>query len=86
MRRRRLFAAGLVMALSMVLGGRPDGAGESSRPVTEWVRRQAFPLATLDTTAPLDDLASLRQSIGDALIVGLGESVHGASEELTLKH
>ena len=36
--------------------------------------------------APLDDLAPLRRSIGNARIVGLGESAHGAAEETTLKH
>ena len=34
---------------------------------------------------PQDDIAPLRRMIGDARIVGLGESTHGAHEEFTLK-
>jgi erythromycin esterase-like protein len=62
------------------------GAGSHPEPVTRWVQHRAAPLDTVDPSAPLDDMAPLRLSIGDAEIVGLGESVHGASEELTLKH
>jgi erythromycin esterase len=54
--------------------------------VTRWAAHHAVPLDTVDPAAPLDDLAPLRRSIGDAEIVGLGESVHGAAEEIGLKH
>lgn len=55
--------------------------------VTDWIRHNATQLATIDPSAPLDDLAPLRRMIpGDAVIVGLGESTHGACEETTLKH
>jgi erythromycin esterase-like protein len=54
--------------------------------VTGWIRHHATPLDTVDPAAPLDDLAPLRRSIGDAAIVGLGESTHGAAQEITLKH
>jgi erythromycin esterase-like protein len=53
--------------------------------VTGWIRHHAAPLSTVDPAAPLGDLAPLRRSIGDAEIVGLGESTHGAAEEETLK-
>jgi erythromycin esterase-like protein len=55
-------------------------------PVTGWVRHHAVPLDTVDPAATLGDLAPLRRAIGDAEIVGLGESIHGAAEEETLKH
>ena len=45
-----------------------------------------MPLATVEPAASMDDLAPLRESVGDAVVVGLGESVHGAAEETTLKH
>ncbi|MFI6900780.1 erythromycin esterase family protein [Nonomuraea sp. NPDC050394] len=55
-------------------------------PVVDWVKEQAVPLATIDPAAPLDDLAPLARMIGDAKVVGLGESTHGAREEALLKH
>ena len=54
--------------------------------VPAWIADRATPLATVDPDAPLDDLEPLRRSIGDAQVVGLGESVHGAAELTTLKH
>ncbi|MGH8963938.1 MAG: erythromycin esterase family protein, partial [Actinomycetes bacterium] len=62
-------------------------AGDPPPPVPTWVAAHAAPLSTTDPAAPLDDLAlPLREAVGNAEIVGLGESVHGAAEELTLKH
>jgi erythromycin esterase-like protein len=49
-------------------------------------RREAALLNTVDPAAPFGDLVALRRSIGDAAIVGLGESTHGATQEITLKH
>ena len=54
--------------------------------MTGWASREAVPLVTVDPNPAPDDFLALRPSIGDARIVGLGESVHGASELLTLKH
>jgi hypothetical protein len=55
-------------------------------PVTGWVRHHAAPVSTVDPAAPLGDLTPLRRAIGDAEIVGLGESTHGTAEEEALKH
>jgi len=54
----------------------------------DWLRDAAIPFELL---APKDvddfaDLESLRQIVGDARIVGLGEATHGTSEFFTLKH
>ena len=54
--------------------------------VAGWVSRAAVPLATTAPTGSLDDLDPLRRSIGEATVVGLGETAHGAAEETTLKH
>lgn len=62
------------------------GCAESTEPVTDWIGHNASPLSTVDPSAPLDDLALLRRSIAGAEVVGLGESTHGAAEEITLKH
>ena len=61
-------------------------ADDQDQAVTSWVQRHATPLTTVDPDASLQDLAPLRRSIGDATVIGLGESVHGAAEEETMKH
>jgi erythromycin esterase-like protein len=82
---RRLLGlgAGVVVVLASTTAAhaqaRPD-------PVTGWVRHHAAPLTTVDPAASLGDLAPLRRAAGDAVIVGLGESAHGAAEAITLKH
>ncbi|GAA5142411.1 erythromycin esterase family protein [Pseudonocardia adelaidensis] len=74
-------------AVVVAAGGLVSGCGHSPEPpVPTWIAATAVPLTTTDPAGPLDDLAPLRDAVGDAEIVGLGESVHGASEELTLKH
>jgi erythromycin esterase-like protein len=50
-----------------------------------WLARDAVPLRLADVSAPVDDLEPLARPVGDARIVGLGESVHGAAEEMLLK-
>lgn len=82
--RRLLIAAVIVVAL--VSGTAAAAPKNDAGEVTTWARQNADPVATADPAAPLDDLAPLRRSIGDASIVGLGESTHGATDELTLKH
>lgn len=90
-RTHRPWAAAII---AMVLAAVPfttdtahaEGRSHGQRPVTNWARREALPLMTVDPAAPIDDLAPLRRSVGDAVVVGLGESVHGAAEETTLKH
>ena len=76
--RRDWLVAG-VLALAMV-------AGCGTTTVPDWVAANASPLTTVRPTDPLDDLAPLRAAVADADVVGLGESVHGAAQELTLKH
>src|SRR5688500_6638301 len=81
-------AVGIMMVLAGPLTTNAQTRPEPvpPRPVAGWIRHNATFLRTVDPAAPLDDLEPLRRSIGDAEIVGLGESTHGAAEELTLKH
>ncbi len=73
----------LVAVLSTLSASTVSGRDGS---VADWVSRHAIPLDTVDPTRPLDDLMNLRANVGAAPIVGLGESVHGAAEVITLKH
>ena len=64
-------------------------AEESFRPPAEllaWLRENAVPLETAHPTDDDADLTPLKEVIGNARIVGLGEATHGTSEFFTLKH
>ncbi|GIG68830.1 erythromycin esterase family protein [Phytomonospora endophytica] len=47
---------------------------------TDWLRANAVALTHLDVDAPLDDLEPLREIIGDARVVALGENSHFIDE------
>lgn len=51
----------------------------------EWVRNHVIELATIDQDAPLDDLEPLREVIGDARVVALGEGAHFIEEFWTVR-
>jgi erythromycin esterase-like protein len=84
-RSRRPLVAAAAAAMMLLTGVLTAQAVSTPPSVTGWIRHNATVLDTVDPAAPLDDLAPLGQSIGNAKIVGLGESTHGAAEEETLK-
>jgi erythromycin esterase len=53
---------------------------------TAWLRTAAVPFTTSDPTANLNDLEPLRQMVGDARVVSLGEATHGTEEFFDMKH
>lgn len=53
--------------------------------VAHWLRQSALPLRTTDPGSADSDLAPLKQAVGKASIVGLGEATHGTHEFLTMK-
>ncbi|MEK0224126.1 erythromycin esterase family protein [Bacillus proteolyticus] len=54
--------------------------------IAEWLEAYAKPLKTTNPTASLNDLKPLKNMVGSASIVGLGEATHGAHEVFTMKH
>lgn len=54
--------------------------------VAEWVRQRGLPLATTDPAAPLKDLATLKDLVGDAAVVGIGPSTYGGHEQFEMTH
>lgn len=54
--------------------------------IAKWLEAHAKPLKTTNPTAALNDLKPLKNMVGSASIVGLGEATHGAHEIFTMKH
>ncbi|MEV4360390.1 erythromycin esterase family protein [Nonomuraea sp. NPDC049625] len=55
-------------------------ASSHPNPFAGWLRRQAVPLTHLDPEAPLDDLKPVRDILGDARVVAIGENSHFINE------
>jgi erythromycin esterase len=53
---------------------------------TDWIRRNAIPFKTVEAGHGFEDLLPLKQLIGDARIVSLGEPTHGSREVFQMKH
>ena len=60
--------------------------GAAPLEVVNWIRENAVVLATTNAGSGHDDLAPLREFIGDARVVALGEASHGTREFFQLKH
>ena len=54
--------------------------------VKSWLETEAAHLSTLEPSAPLEDLDFLAEVVGDARIVGVGESAHGIHEFYLARH
>jgi erythromycin esterase-like protein len=52
----------------------------------QWLQENAFPFASAAAGSGLEDLEPLRELIGDARIVALGEGTHGTREYFQMKH
>ncbi|WP_318581565.1 erythromycin esterase family protein [Bacillus paranthracis] len=54
--------------------------------IAEWLEMHAKPLKTTNPNEPFIDLKPLKNMVGSASIVGLGEATHGAHEVFTMKN
>ena len=52
----------------------------------EWLRANAIPFETTEPGSGFEDLMPLKEMIGDAHIVALGEATHGTHEFFQMKH
>jgi erythromycin esterase len=54
--------------------------------IGNWLRENAIPFNTTEPGSGFDDLMPLKEIIGDARIVALGEATHGTREFFQMKH
>jgi erythromycin esterase len=60
--------------------------GEPTTEQIEWLRANSVPFVTDRAGSGFDDLQPLKELIGNAKIVGLGEATHGTAEFFRMKH
>ncbi len=58
----------------------------ASNAFVAWARENAIPIATTEPGQGFEDLQPLKEVVGNARVVGLGESVHGAHEFFEVRH
>jgi erythromycin esterase len=76
----------LALVLSMVMaGGCRETPSDDPTDFIPWASDHAVPVATVDTPLSPLELEPLREAIGSARVVGLGESRHDTREQLLLK-
>jgi len=61
-------------------------ASAQTEDVIRWIRETIVPFETAAVVDDLSDLEPLRELVGSARVVGLGEQTHGTSEFVTMKH
>lgn len=92
----RCVGMSIVIGASMITGGcgekkedkqvEPTVAAQPVKlSVVESIQSQAMVLKTIDPLQPFDDMMPLKDMIGNANYVGLGEASHGSSEIFTMK-
>jgi erythromycin esterase len=68
----------------------PTAVAPATAPDLQWLRRHASPIHRVDVTpsrtGDAADLRAIRDIVGAARIVGLGESTHGTREFFQMKH
>ncbi len=80
---KRLFLWSLLVAASTC--GCTKTNPSDSQAFIEWVSEHVIAVESLDSSLPGSDLELLREAIGSARVVGVGESRHDTREQLLLK-
>lgn len=74
----------LLLFLLLILSACAEQSTEEQ--VSEWIVEHAHPIKTVQAGSGFDDLMPLKEIVGDARIVSLGEPTHGNREVFQLKH
>ncbi|MGD2122593.1 MAG: erythromycin esterase family protein, partial [Gemmatimonadota bacterium] len=92
---RFCLSATLVFAISSCSDdpARPDSDPESesdpaavSQEIVSWLQANSHSFTTSEAGSGLDDLQFLKEMVGDARVVSLGEATHGTREFFQMKH
>jgi erythromycin esterase len=70
--------------LNIDVNGQPYFPNPTAQQI-QWIQANAFPFTSLDPDADFTELMPLKDIIGNAHIVGLGEGTHGTSEFWRMK-
>jgi len=89
-----MVARTLTLFLAALLAGCSPGEGLTQPPptsnvpaeATAWIRANAIPFNTSQAGGPYDDLMPVKNLVGDARLVSLGEATHGTREFFEMKH
>ncbi|MFZ1145578.1 MAG: erythromycin esterase family protein [Bryobacteraceae bacterium] len=82
MRKKQRFLPCILLALAVA----PYAWSADDQPAIEWMRANAIRLATPEAGHGFADMQPLKQVVGNARIVALGEATHGTREFFQLKH
>ena len=63
-----------------------NNSSQNNNNIVEWATQNAQKIETLSPSNNMDDLSSLKQIVGNAEVVCLGESRHDIHEQFQLKH
>jgi erythromycin esterase len=82
---KQLIAA-VLLTLGLVTVMAQTELSSTQLEASDWVKANAIPIASLTAESGLDDLEPVKNLVGDAKILALGEATHGTSEFFKLKH
>jgi erythromycin esterase len=82
---KRLIAA-VLLTLGFVTVLAQSELSSTQLEAIDWVKANAIEITSLTAESGLDDLEPVKDLVGDAKILALGEATHGTSEFFKLKH
>ena len=77
---------GVFLALLITASCNNSTSQINNSPLTNWLLKNSQKIKTLELTENQDDLNLLKQIVGEAEVVCLGESRHDIHEQFKLKH